>query len=175
MYRLREIQVGEVNRVMPLLAAAARTQKQSFVFLRSSTYPNTRFLLRVLLTAEPKEVQNSSRCLMTKQTPGLNVGCSKDSYCCDRHHYSGLNQKLWFQMPSKLEIRSQFWWNTVTSTVLLLSVHHHCGGLQNSWRNLVRFSIRIAFFPLLCAAGQNALVLLVDVAGKISFSIFSLF
>lgn len=174
MYRLREIQVGEVNRVMPLLAAAARTQKQSSMFLRSSTYPNTRFLPRVLLTAEPKEVQNSSRCLMTKQPPGLNVGCWKDSYRCDSHHYSGLNQKLRSQMPSKLEIKSLVKYCDVRSPAVICSPS--LWWLAEQLKEPCKILHQNSFlFFLLLAAGQNALVLLVDVAGKISFSIFSPF
>lgn len=54
--------MGEVNRVMPLLAINVRAGKQSFVFLRSGVYPHTRLLLRVLLTAEPNESQSSAEC-----------------------------------------------------------------------------------------------------------------
>lgn len=49
--------MGEVNRVMPLLAINVRAGKQSFVFLRSGVYPHARLLPRVLLTAEPTSVR----------------------------------------------------------------------------------------------------------------------
>lgn len=74
--------MGEVNRIM-----AVSTGKQSSCFLDPAFIPKLPIpdFFSVLLTAEPKEVQNSAECANASRqnkTQGLNVGCSKDRCPC---------------------------------------------------------------------------------------------